>query len=294
MSFPRLTHVLAIATAIVAFVSFTSVPSVHAQSTRPLAGAGGTTQSGKAHLLPAQSKPFDASLDVWGTRWWQWAYSLPATGHPLFDETGADCAAGQSGPVWFLAGIFNVSGSAVRTECVVPSGKALFFPILNAEWDNFCPPVDPPMTEAQLRATVAGVVDLATDLQCEIDGESVGSLSRYRARGPAFDIQLPDDNLWQAFGCSIAPGTYGPLVQDGYYVMITPLPPGEHTIHFHGTLAAPINFTLDITYELTVAPGPNAVAGGGTSVDVVSGTTWAASGEPGLPTSWGRMKATYR
>ena len=37
---------------------------------------------------------------------------------------------GQSGSVWFLAGIFG-GGSATRT-CAVPAGKALYFPVLNS------------------------------------------------------------------------------------------------------------------------------------------------------------------
>jgi hypothetical protein len=51
----------------------------------------------------------------------------------------------------------------------------------------------------------------------------------------------------------VAPGTYFPSVDDGYYVMIKPLAPGSHTLHFHGTVAA-FGFALDITYHLTVTP----------------------------------------
>ena len=63
---------------------------------------------------------------------------LPQENHPLFDETGEDCDVGQSGKVWFLGGVINETGSASR-ECTVPTGKAIFFPILNVEW----PIVDP-------------------------------------------------------------------------------------------------------------------------------------------------------
>jgi hypothetical protein len=293
MSSSRSIRVVASATVFVGLLVAVAASSALAQTARPSANAG-SERSDQSHVLPAQARPYGASLGEWGVRWWQWAYSLPATGHPLFDETGADCGAGQSGPVWFLAGIFNVSGSAVRTECVVPAGKALLFPILNSEWDNVCPPVDPPLTEAQLRATVAAVLDLATDLHLDVDGQDAGSLARYRAQGPAFEVTLPPDNLWQAFGCGTAPGTYAPLVQDGYYVMLTPLPPGEHTIHFRGTLGPPVNFTLEITYELTVAAGSAAETAVDPSLDVVNGDLRAAAGTPGLPTTWGRMKSAYR
>ena len=68
----------------------------------------------------------------WQARWGQWAFSIPADQNPLFDETGAGASVGQSGPVWFLVGVFNDSGTASRV-IQIPSGKALFFPILNTE-----------------------------------------------------------------------------------------------------------------------------------------------------------------
>ncbi|MCK7502716.1 MAG: hypothetical protein MZV70_00525 [Desulfobacterales bacterium] len=70
----------------------------------------------------------------WSAKWWQWAYSLPVDQNPFFDENGSctNGANGPVGPVWFLTGVINVSGTAVR-NCTVPAGKALFFPIINAE-----------------------------------------------------------------------------------------------------------------------------------------------------------------
>ena len=55
---------------------------------------------------------------------------------PLFDLTGAQAANGQSGPVWFLAGLtwFYADPAmhfAVR-NVTIPAGKALFFPIANS------------------------------------------------------------------------------------------------------------------------------------------------------------------
>src|SRR5262245_50717964 len=102
-------------------------------------------------VLPPQSHPFGATYGEWAARWWQWAYKQPVDTNPLFDETGARIANGQSGKVWFLAGVINVSGSAERTG-TIPAGKALFFPILNFEADNLAPPLDPPLDESGLRA----------------------------------------------------------------------------------------------------------------------------------------------
>jgi hypothetical protein len=248
--------------------------------------------AGNPRVLPPGSMPYGSSYGEWGMKWWQWAYSLPVTGHPLFDETGADCAAGQSGPVWFLGGVFNVSGSAVRDLCAVPVGKALFFPILNVEWDNFCPLTYPPLSEDELRATARWYMDLATEMSCEVDGRPIYNLTAYRASGGSFGINLPDDNLWQYFGCDVGPGYSSPLVQDGYYLMLAPLPAGAHTLHFRGTVGDPINFTLEITYHLTVSPhaAPGELSGAPADMSV------SPAGAPPLtqPSTWGRVKATYR
>jgi hypothetical protein len=58
-------------------------------------------------------------------------------------------------------------------------------------------------------------------------------------------VTMPDGNV---FG--IAAGTYGPMVTDGYYLMLTPLPAGEHTIHFTAGLGDAV--PMDVTYHLTV------------------------------------------
>lgn len=247
---------------------------------------------GNPRIFPPQAKPYGLSYADWTVRWWQWAYSLPVNGHPLFDETGADCAAGQSGNVWFLGGVFNVSGSAVRDLCVVPAGKSLFFPILNVEWDNFCPPGT--LTPDELREMSAWYMGLATDMECQVDGFEVNSVESYRFAGSPFGVTLPDGNLWQYFGCETPPGAYSPLVPDGVYLMLAPLAPGPHTIHFKGTVGDPINFTLEITYDLKVAP-PTAGEG------IAAGSTDAASTDGAVPlgasssqTSWGRIKTIYR
>jgi len=53
-------------------------------------------------VMPVNSNPHGASYGEWAARWWQWEFSLPTTGNPIFDT--ADCNAGQTGKVWFLGG----------------------------------------------------------------------------------------------------------------------------------------------------------------------------------------------
>ena len=51
-------------------------------------------------------------------------------------------------------------------------------------------------------------------------------------------------------GGKFQPGTYGPSVQDGIYLMLPPLPAGLHEIQF--SAAGLHGWGLDVTYHLTV------------------------------------------
>jgi len=265
----------------------------------PALAAGGKAMhddngnAGNPRILPPGSMPYGMSYGEWSVKWWQWAYGLPVTGHPLFDETGANCAAGQSGPVWFLGGVFNASGTAVRDLCTVPVGKALFFPIIDVEWDNFCPVLDPPLSIDELRLQAKLAMDSVRDLVCEVDGAPLMNLASYRFVGDPFGVNMPSDNIWQAFGCPYEPGYYEPLVPDGVFLMLAPLPAGQHTIYFRGTIdffGTP--FTPEITYNLTVSPhaAPGELSGDPADMSV------SPAGAPPLtqPSTWGRVKATYR
>lgn len=210
-------------------------------------------------LIPVERSPFGTSYGDWAATWWQWALAIPAgPGHPLFDETGVDCGVGQSGPVFFLGGVFNVSGSAVR-DCTVPARKHLFLPIVNVECSN----VEGNGNDgAALRACADFFASLARDLVLELDGASFTNLTSFRTLSPAFGFALPDGNLFQLFGVDAPAGTcskdgMGICVDylsagDGFYVMLAPLSAGQHTLHFRGTFGDPINFTTDVTYHLTI------------------------------------------
>jgi hypothetical protein len=140
----------------------------------------------------------------------------------------------------------------VRNNCVVPSGKFLFLPILNLECSNI---EGNGATAMDLRSCAAPISESAVNLELDIDGSTVPSPQRFRALSPSFHFDLPDGNLLGAPAGSCFPD--GALCQpyqsisDGYYVMLAPLANGRHTIHFHGTFPT-FPFTLDVTYHLKV------------------------------------------
>jgi hypothetical protein len=226
--------------AIVLVLAVLAVPSVMAQ-----------------RVIAPSSVVYGRTYSEWSAAWEQWALSIPVANHPLFDN--GLCSVGQSGPVWFLGGKFcalnnpNCGTSNVVRSCSVPVGKALYIPVLNAEW-SVLEMNDPKFQIADLRSLAASNIDGATNLSFEIDGAAVPQLKdRFRVQSPAFVFTLPDDNLFNAVGEGPYPGgAYFPGLDDGVYVMLSPLPAGPHQIHLHGFLPA-FNFTLDITYDLTVA-----------------------------------------
>jgi hypothetical protein len=150
-------------------------------------------------------------------KWWEWAYSIPVSENPLFDETGDDAFNGQPyKKVMFLAGVINVSGMAERS-ITVPEGTAFFFPILNVENDNGGVPKANQLSLKQLRALTTSEADSAADLFLNVDGEPMDDLID-RVASPPFAYHLPaTDNIAQFFGINIS-GTVGPAVSDGYWV----------------------------------------------------------------------------
>lgn len=195
----------------------------------------------------------------WSAAWWQWALSIPASSHPLFDK--GDCTTGQSGQVFFLGGKFCVLGdkscnaSLAKRKCTVPRGRNLFFPIVNAE-DSVAEEIANGTglrTINELRTLLQGVIDGTASLEVDLDGKSLKDLSGIRAQSSVFGYTLPDDNLFKASGENVGAGVYFPAVDEGVYVMLQPLLPGSHLLHFTGSFPA-FSFSFNITYQLTVSP----------------------------------------
>ena len=89
----------------------------------------------------------------------------------------------------------------------------------------------------------------------DLDEIPIRSLELFRFTSVVFSFTLPQDNFVLAIGDIVegTPGLYFPAVDDGFYVMLKPLPVGEHTLHIHGENPS-FAFVLDVTYHLTVVP----------------------------------------
>jgi hypothetical protein len=163
--------------------------------------------------------------------------------------TGADCSRGQSGRVWFL-GATNAGGMPIEMNCRIPAGTYLFLLVFNVEAATI---EGDGATEAeQRRAARAGAAGIR-DLWAEIDGVRVVGVEGYREESPWFVYgPLPAGNVVQELFRvpGAAEGSTSTAVDAGYYLMIKPLPEGEHTVRVHG--AMPIVRSLDGTIHLHV------------------------------------------
>lgn len=210
-----------------------------------LADGGG--QRG-ANVLPPHSHPYGKSYGEWSAKWWQWFMEHPVAGHPAVDSPDYDVSSGQHGKVWFLGSPF---GTVERTV-EIPTGKALFIGLLNAEASDL---EDLGNTEAEQREIAEWLADHIAEVSCSVDGKPVKHIERFRVQSPQFSFTAPDPWIF-----SPAPSGEGTAVADGYFVMLPPLSKGKHTIRITGSFhfdagelgEDPVDFGLDVTYHVNV------------------------------------------
>jgi hypothetical protein len=180
--------------------------------------------------------------------WWQWALAIPKADNPI---EGQDCAVGQSGDVWFLAGS-DMSTSQMRT-CQIPEGKIVFFPIVN----QICFPCPETFGCAnKTKAALQACTNLkGTNLSVKIDDTSIPGLDSFKFASDIFSFQgNSSDPIFDCIGpvaansCGIPVGDrYG--LSQGYWIAVRPLAKGMHTLSLHGEIKG---FAQDLTYTITV------------------------------------------
>jgi hypothetical protein len=235
-----------------------------------------------------QEDPGGQTYGRWAAEWWQWALGVPAATNPVDDLTGANCAERQVDDVWFLAGTFG--DMPVVRDCTIPEGTSLFFPLINSGFFAFL--TDPPeqRTEEFLRAAAA--CGFPAELSLEVDGQEIREKDLQRlftgpsdsqAPGrqrkqervitPLFNVQLPPGNIFGADENDIPELVLSPSAEEGYYMFLKPLSPGEHVVHWRAEGCSAATALQDITYHLTVedaetlsndAAGESAASQGGT------------------------------
>ena len=207
-------------------------------------------------IAPIKTSPEGQTYGRWAVEWYQWALGVPAANSPLTDTTGDNCAQRQVGKVWFLAG--SISDAPVVRNCDIPAGKSLFFPLINTFYGAFLN--DPPETQTEefVRSHPYANCTIPVDISVKIDGVEVQKPSLFftgpsGSQSPVFNVQLPPDNLFGVDETVIPELLLSPSAEQGYYLFVHSLAPGEHTIEWTASGCTPDQFQ-DITYNLTIIP----------------------------------------
>ena len=212
--------------------------------------------------VPADGVIADVAQTQWSSRWWQWAAGFDGK-PPYQDRDGSRCAMHQDGPVWFLAGT-DGSFDAMRT-CSIPADRHVFVPLIT--W--FVAGANPgetvgdegkPLSCTQKQERAANFADHVYTGLVLLDGRPIGQFQRMRAAGET---------------CFTLTSDHPDVATDGYWLMLKPLPPGQHTLAIaaayregHRQSMQNFQYTLEIQ-DGTQSPGAAAVAeeGGAGSFD---------------------------
>lgn len=237
--------------------SVTALEDQEAQSAATTASTKNVTIISKlapARIAPIGTKPEGQTYGRWAAEWWQWGIGTPVSVNPILDLTGENCAQRQVDNVWFLAGTFGTN--PVTRKCTVPEGKALFFPLINRAFFAFLN--DPPEQRTEEFVREQAECQLPVELFAEINGVEIPPrlLNRFftgetGSQSPLFNVQLPVDNLFGVTEEIVPQLLLSPSAEEGYYLFVRPLPPGEHTIRWLAT-GCTVGTVQDITYNLTV------------------------------------------
>jgi len=197
-------------------------------------------------VFPPQSSPYGKSYSQWSAAWWQWLLSLPLDGHPGNDSPDFDVTEGQSGHVWFLTGPFGT----IERNVTIPAGTSLCVALINVESSTLEEPPFYGATAADQLAIANGFADYITDLSFSVDSKTVQNIGNFRVTSPQFSFTAPSPWIFgDTGGTGLSTGV-------GYFVMLSPLSVGTHTIHYTGAFKfseAPEDYiAVNMTYNVTV------------------------------------------
>ena len=214
--------------------------------------AADTDEDQRALIAPIRTRPEGQTYGRWAAEWWQWALGIPAAVNPLTDTGGQNCARRQVDNVWFLAG--SLSADPVVRACLIPAGKSLFFPLINNFYGAFLS--DEPETRTEEFVREAASCTEPAQISVSIDDFKVRNPTRFftgpsGSQSPIFNVQLPPGNLPGLDETQAPELLLSPSAEQGYYLFVRPLAPGNHTIRWISSGCLP-ELSQDITYHLTV------------------------------------------
>ena len=224
-----------------------------------------STQVHGTEVLAPGSTVAGKSIAAWSAEWWKWAWNSPAGADPLNDTTGALANQANNGPVFFLAG--SNSNGPVTRSFNVRADQALLMPMINY-WENCpgdvsisCGPSYLPDPKPQMLANSTFYKNATTNVFATIDGTPVANPGSHWEVSEFFSggIAQPGTTLttlYANFGINIIGQDIAPSLASGYYVMVTGLTPGAHTLTYGGSTTAFGPFEYQVTANINVLAVP--------------------------------------
>jgi hypothetical protein len=187
-----------------------------------------------ARLVPPGDSPFGHTYASWHVVWGKaMARRSLESRNSLLALRGNRCGFAWSQRVWLLPVSIN---GLITANCRIPADKYLVFPIAGIfGWG------EGPET---LRQDVREGFKLISSAKLSVDGRSLRP--GFVTRTPAFVGEVPAGN---AFG---EPAGLLSMMFKSYFVVLSPLSKGEHTITTLGTFSDDPSNPLGMTYRLTV------------------------------------------
>jgi hypothetical protein len=192
-------------------------------------------------IFPVNSSPYNVPFKDWTEKWWQWYVAIPKKHNPNMENAlgekyePVDCSYLQdpASPVFFVPYVMKEKGQpAAEATCNIPEGKAVMMGIDNG-WMDTGDPRTKGYDAQKLASYVKESNIYPNEFDITLDGKPIPLTNedKYRVLSDAFNITFPEvaspaDAMWDE-----PPGTYM-AVADGWYLMLKPLPPGEHILHY--------------------------------------------------------------
>jgi hypothetical protein len=248
MSFnSTLTSIVSIVTFLIIFSYFT-----------PLIGA-------QSNDISTDPKPYGKPLEEWAKEYWQWNVGVPPGDIPKDVNTNLDkCIIGsdRQNTMILLSGVYHMTYS---TKCNISSTKPILVPLLAGECNPTVP--EPRSKTGKIEDLWACAKDADEEFKAwevrldnrvlykksgneEVNGHLIDNI--LVRNSSLFNITMPQVNRYEADA-----GVY-PAVVDGYYLILKPLPPGEHTLTYKFTQEQKLpgadlsSINGDATYLFTV------------------------------------------
>lgn len=215
-------------------------------------------------VYPIDSKINGSSYEDWAIKYWQWWATVPK--NPDMDSTFKyspqlleKCFIGDDFPVLFLVNpiiVYHLDGNKKVYDCNIPANKPIFVLGISEMCNYGSPKENNPdeklKTDEELEACVHQRNPWAA-VTLKIDDIEIGKdeTEKYSLTTDFFNITIPEDSANSINGI----GTNRALL-DGKFLILKPLPIGDHTINYKVVQIIPHkesdNLFLDIKYNLHV------------------------------------------